>query len=76
LEEWKSLKELLDKGEEEKYLTLEEAYKLLNLARKAVKEYDNQPDARSLHIYTSIMVGPAYRRIMEEKEKKATDIHP
>jgi len=78
-EEWKRLKELLDKGEKEKYLTLEEAYELLNLARKAIKEYGDHPEAWSLHIYASIMVGLAYRRMKEEKEKeekKAANTHP
>jgi len=72
-EEWKRLKELLDKGEKEKYLTLEEAYELLNLARKAIKEYGDHPEAWSLHIYASIMVGLAYRRMREEK--KASNTH-
>jgi len=69
-EEWKRLKELLDKSEKEKSLPLEEAYELLNLARKAVREYGEYPEAWKLHIYASIMVGLAYRKLREQEKKQ------
>ncbi|ADM27442.1 conserved hypothetical protein [Ignisphaera aggregans DSM 17230] len=69
-EEWKRLKELLDKSEKEKSLPLEEAYELLNLARKAVREYGEYPEAWKLHIYASIMVGLAYRKLREQEKKE------
>jgi len=59
-------------------IELREAYELLNLARKAIKEYGDHPEAWSLHVYASIMVGLAYRRMREEKEKeekKAANTH-
>ena len=64
-EEWKRLGELLDKSEKEG-LTLSEANELLELARKAVREYGEYPEAWKLHIYASIMAGLAYKRMKEE----------
>ena len=60
-EEWKRLGELLDKDD----LTLEEALELRELARKVVKEYGEYPEAWKLHIYASIMVGRALRKMSE-----------
>ncbi|QOJ79306.1 hypothetical protein IG193_02245 [Infirmifilum lucidum] len=67
-DEWKRLGDLLDKSEKEE-LTLEEAQELLNLARKAVMEYGEYPEAWKLHMYAAIMVGLAYKR-MKEREKQ------
>jgi len=66
-EEWKRLKELLEKDE----LTLEEALELRELARKVTDEYGDRPEAWKLHIYASIMVGLAYRKMMEQEKKEA-----
>jgi len=70
-EEWMRIKELLDKSEKED-LTIEEAYELLNLARKVVHEYGEYPEAWKLHMYAAMMVGFAWKkqREKEEKEKK------
>jgi len=65
-EEWKRLKELLEKDE----LTLEEALELRELARKVTDEYGDRPEAWKLHIYASIMVGLAYRKMMEQEKKE------
>jgi uncharacterized coiled-coil protein SlyX len=66
-EEWARLKQLLDKEPEE--LTLEEAYELRDLARKAIEEYGDRYEAYALHVYASIAVGLAYRRLSEKREK-------
>jgi len=66
-EEWKRLKELLEKDE----LTLEEALELRELARKVTDEYGDRPEAWKLHIYASIMVGLAYRKMMEQEKKES-----
>jgi len=63
-EEWKRLGELLDKDD----LTLEEALELRELARKVVKEYGEYPEAWKLHIYASIMVGRALRKMSGESK--------
>jgi chromosome segregation ATPase len=63
-EEWKRLGELLDKDD----LTLEEALELRELARKVVKEYGEYPEAWKLHIYASIMVGKALRKMSGESK--------
>jgi chromosome segregation ATPase len=65
-EEWARLKQLLDKEPEE--LTLEEAYELRDLARKAIEEYGDRYEAYALHVYASIAVGLAYRRLSEKRE--------
>jgi len=65
-EEWARLKQLLDKEPEE--LTLEEAYELRDLARKAIEEYGDRYEAYALHVYASIAVGLAYRRLGEKRE--------
>jgi hypothetical protein len=65
-EEWERLKQLLDKEPEE--LTLEEAYELRDLARKAIEEYGDRYEAYALHVYASIAVGLAYRRLSEKRE--------
>ncbi len=64
----------MDKSEKEG-LTLDEANELLELARKAVREYGEYPEAWKLHIYASIMVGLAYRRKREEEKKKKEEKH-
>jgi len=61
-EEWERIKRYLEKDE----LTLEEALELRELARKATDEYGDRPEAWKLHIYASIMVGRAIRRLREE----------
>jgi hypothetical protein len=66
-EEWERLKQLLDKEPEE--LTLEEAYELRDLARKAIEEYGDRYEAYALHVYASIAVGLAYRRLSGKREK-------
>jgi chromosome segregation ATPase len=66
-EEWARLKQLLDKEPEE--LTLEEAYELRDLARKAIEEYGDRYEAYALHVYASIAVGLAYRRLSGKREK-------
>ncbi len=67
-EEWRRLKELLDKSEKED-LAIDEAYELLNLARKAIDEYWEYPEAWKLHMYASMMVGFAWKK-QREKERK------
>ncbi|MGC9227141.1 hypothetical protein [Caldivirga sp.] len=64
-DEWKRLGELLDKDD----LTYEEAVELRDLARKIIKEYGEYPEAWKLHIYASIMVGRALRKMSEEGSK-------
>ncbi|PLJ76903.1 hypothetical protein [Infirmifilum sp. SLHALR2] len=68
-EEWKRLADLLDKSEKEE-LSLEEAQELLELARKAVREYGEHPEAWKLHIYASMMLGLAYKRMKEQRQQK------
>ncbi|ADM27382.1 conserved hypothetical protein [Ignisphaera aggregans DSM 17230] len=68
-EEWKRLKELLDKSEKED-LTIEEAYELLNLARKVIDEYGEYPEAWKLHMYAAMMVGFAWKKQREREEKE------
>ncbi len=63
-EEWKRIKELLDKDD----LTLDEALELRDLARKVVWEHGDKPEAYKLHIYASIMVGLA--RMKEAKSNE------
>lgn len=70
-EEWARLKQLLDKEPEE--LTLEEAYELRDLARKAIEEYGDRYEAYALHVYASIAVGLAYRRLGEKREGAGRD---
>ena len=65
-DEWKRLSELLDKDD----LTYDEAIELRELARKIIKEYGEYPEAWKLHIYASIMVGRALRKMSEEGGKK------
>ncbi|MGC9010299.1 MAG: hypothetical protein ACP5I7_06790, partial [Sulfolobales archaeon] len=65
-EEWMRIKELLDKDE----LSLEEALELRELARKVTDEYGDRPEAWKLHIYASIMVGYALRKMREKEEKR------
>lgn len=60
-EEVKRLEEFIDKDE----LNLDEALELRELARKAVKEYGQYPEAWKLHLYSSIMVGLARRKMLE-----------
>ena len=62
-EEWERIRRYLEKDE----LTLEEALELRELARKATDEYGERPEAWKLHIYASIMVGKAIRRLREKK---------
>jgi len=62
-EEWERIRRYLEKDE----LTLEEALELGELARKATDEYGERPEAWKLHIYASIMVGKAIRRLREKK---------
>ncbi|UNQ73120.1 hypothetical protein [Infirmifilum sp. NZ] len=68
-EGWKRLADLLDKSEKEE-LSLEEAQELLELARKAVREYGEHPEAWKLHIYASMMLGLAYKRMKEQRQQK------
>jgi len=65
-EEWERLKQLLDKEPEE--LTLEEAYELRDLARKALEEYGDRYEAYALHAYAAVVVGLAYRRLSEKQQ--------
>ena len=65
-DELRRIKELLDKDE----LTLEEALELRELARKVTDEYGDRPEAWKLHIYASIMVGYALRKMREKEEKE------
>ncbi|WP_291765873.1 hypothetical protein, partial [Caldivirga sp. UBA161] len=65
-DEWRRLGELLDKDD----LTYDEAIELRDLARKIIKEYGEYPEAWKLHIYASIMVGRALRKMSEEGGKK------
>jgi hypothetical protein len=65
-EEWKRIKELLEKEE----LTLEEVLELRELARKVTDEYGDRPEAWKLHAYASMMVGYALRKMREREEKK------
>ncbi|MCC6062434.1 MAG: hypothetical protein LM581_05650 [Desulfurococcales archaeon] len=65
-DELRRIKELLDKDE----LTLEEALELRELARKVTDEYGDRPEAWKLHIYASIMVGYALRKMKEKEEKE------
>ena len=63
-EEWAKIKYYLDKDE----LTLEEALEFRELARKVVREYGEYPEAWKLHIYASIKVGEALRKMRETEE--------
>ena len=65
-EEVRRLEELISKDE----LTLDEALELRELARKAIREYGEYPEAWKLHLYASIMVGLALRRRMEEERRE------
>jgi len=65
-EEWQRIRELLEKEE----LTLEEALELRELARKVTDEHGDKPGAWKLHIYASIMVGHALRKMREKEEKE------
>ncbi|MEM1610624.1 MAG: hypothetical protein QXQ57_03125 [Sulfolobales archaeon] len=65
-EEWMRIKELLEKNE----LTLEEALELRELARKVTDEYGDRAEAWKLHIYASMMVGYALRKMREKEEKE------
>ncbi|WP_291999028.1 hypothetical protein [Caldivirga sp.] len=40
-----------------------------DLARKIIKEYGEYPETWKLHIYASIMVGRALRKMSEEGSK-------
>jgi len=68
-EEWKKLKELLDKSEKED-LTIEEVYELLNIARKVVHEYGEYPEAWRLHMYVAMMVGFEWRNRGRRRRRK------
>ena len=68
-EEWRRIKELLEKEE----LTLEEALELRELARKVTDEYGDRPEAWKLHIYASMMVGYALRKMREKEEKEKSE---
>ncbi|QOJ79245.1 hypothetical protein IG193_01925 [Infirmifilum lucidum] len=76
-EEWERLKVLLDKSEKDE-LSLDEAYELLNLARKAVMEYGEYPEAWKLHMYAAMMVGFAWKkaREAEKTEKRGEEKKP
>jgi hypothetical protein len=65
-EEWRRIKELLEKEE----LTLEEALELRELARKVTDEHGDKPEAWKLHAYASIMVGYALRKMREKEERE------
>ncbi len=65
-EEWKRIKELLDKDD----LSLEEALELRELARKVVLEHGDRPEAYKLHIYATIMVALARKKEAERGEGK------
>jgi hypothetical protein len=65
-EEWRRIKELLEKEE----LTLEEALELRELARKVTDEHGDKPEAWKLHAYASIMVGYALRKMKEKEERE------
>ena len=64
-EELRRLEELILKDE----LTLEETLELRELARKAINEYWQYPEAWKLHMYACIMVGLALRREMEKRKE-------
>jgi len=65
-EEWRRIKELLDKDE----LTLEEALELRELARKVAWIYGHRVEAWKLHLYASMAVGFARKKLEEEEKKK------
>ncbi len=65
-EEWRRIKELLDKDE----LTLEEALELRELARKVAWVYGHRVEAWKLHLYASMAVGFARKKLEEEKKKQ------
>lgn len=67
-EEWEKILKYLVK--DLKTFTLEEAYEFRELARKVVREHGDVPEAYKLHIYASIAVGMAYRRLDEKKKEK------
>jgi hypothetical protein len=67
-EEWGRLKEYLDRSERDE-LTLEEADKFLELARKVVKEHGERPEAWRLHIYA---VMTRALTIKKQYEKRGT----
>jgi len=71
-EEWQRIRELLEKEE----LTLEEALELRELARKVTDEHGDKPGAWKLHIYASIMVGHALRKMREKEEKEKKEEKP
>lgn len=59
-EEWEKLKRYLDKDPEE--FAPEEAYEFRDLARKAVLEYGDRPEAYKLHLYACIVAGLAAKK--------------
>jgi hypothetical protein len=67
-EEWKRLIKYLDK--DIKDFTLQEAEDFRELARKAIDEFWDRPEAYKLHMYACIVYGLTLRRLQEEKEKK------
>jgi len=62
-EEWEKIRRYLEKDE----LTMEEALELRELARKVTDEYGERSEAWKLHIYASVMVGRAIRKLREKK---------
>jgi len=60
-EEKERLRELFEKSERGD-LTVDEAYELLELARKILSEYGDRPEAWKFHAYAALMVGLAIRR--------------
>jgi len=65
-EEWKRIKELLDKDE----LILEEALELRELARKVAWAYGHRIEAWKLHLYATMAVGFARKKLEEERKKQ------
>jgi hypothetical protein len=65
-EEWKRIKELLDKDE----LTLEEALELRELARKVAWAYGHRIEAWKLHLYATMAVGFARKNLRRRERNK------
>ncbi|MGC8933397.1 MAG: hypothetical protein ACP5LQ_08975 [Candidatus Methanodesulfokora sp.] len=68
-EELEKLKAFLER--EPGDFSLEEAYEFRELARKAIREYGEYPEAYKLHIYASIVVGIAMRKLGEKEKSKS-----
>jgi len=66
-EEWKKIKEYIEKSEKDT-ITLEEAEDFRRLARKVALEHGEQPEAWKLHIYATITLALTRKKYYAEKE--------